>query len=572
MEHLCVGSYVRIMTSCAIPAERKFDPFCEKIMLSLCPAGAKVFSYTSADGYEVTYSYTNFNKIHSASQNLPTEVMQMALKKDTRAIERYFVQTIIPAMEEARKKNAVLALKNVILKDSTIADTTQLGTIGDLTKSDLKSKNDFVLSEFLTDVFIYAVAKTDNLVESAFTKSIKKDFYTAYNQMVDTIKFYEVTRPKGVAAIPLTSKGKFDKVFTPVSSETLSISAKHDLQIFCLKFDDFDFDYHGLWRHLRNNIGYYVYSRAQIETYMEDDEISALAYDAIAYIKKAIADGKLPTGNELGELLLYIFLEQVLIAPKLMSKVEIGNHGGFMTSESSCIHLLTANDTVPFSQVVLGTSMINGDLQAAIDAAFADAQKLKDRKKDERRFVEMFGDVIHNSKKWQVCLFAEITSSRLGKMLDAKQQTGRNSYPYLANFNVQWFRFNLENLNKMDFDEKDRAEFELREGDLLVCEGGEIGRCAVWHNELQPCFFQKALHRVRCNHQIILPDYLAWWFRYNCDYGGFSALAGAKATIAHLPGAKLKQLQVAVPPMELQEQFAVFVAQTDKSKVAVRKY
>ncbi len=50
------------------------------------------------------------------------------------------------------------------------------------------------------------------------------------------------------------------------------------------------------------------------------------------------------------------------------------------------------------------------------------------------RFVEMFGDVIHNSKKWQVCLFAEITSSRLGKMLDAKQQTGRNSYPYLANF------------------------------------------------------------------------------------------------------------------------------------------
>ena len=146
MEHLCVGSYVRIMTSCAIPAERKFDPFCEKIMLSLCPAGAKVFSYTSADGYEVTYSYTNFNKIHSASQNLPTEVMQMALKKDARAIERYFVQTIIPAMEEARKKNAVLALKNVILKDSTIADTTQLGTIGDLTKSDLKSKNDFVLS------------------------------------------------------------------------------------------------------------------------------------------------------------------------------------------------------------------------------------------------------------------------------------------------------------------------------------------------------------------------------------------------------------------------------------------
>ena len=187
------------------------------------------------------------------------------------------------------------------------------------------------------------------------------------------------------------------------------------------------------------------------------------------------------------------------------------------------------------------------------------------------RFIELFGDVIRNSKAWQMRVFADVASSRLGKMLDTKQQTGKCSYPYLANFNVQWFRFNIENLNQMDFDEDDRAEFELKDDDLLVCEGGEIGRCAVWHNEIQPCFFQKALHRVRCNRQIIHPDYLAWWFKYNCDHGGFAAIAGAKATIAHLPGVKLKQLQVAVPPLELQEQFAAFVEQTKKSKLAIQQ-
>lgn len=388
MEHLCVGSYVRIMTSCAIPAERKFDSFCEKAMLSLCPDGVTEFSYTSADGNDVIYTYQNFNKIHSASQNLPTEVMRMALTKDARAIERYFTTHIIPVLEEARKKNAVLALKNIILKDTHIADTTQLGTISSLTKNELKGKNEFVLSEFLTDIFIYAVAKTDNTVDAAFTKSIKKNFYAVYNQMSDTIKLYEVAKQKTIAAIPLTSKGSFGKVFTPISSERLSISANHDLQIFCLKFDDFGFDYHGLWKYLRNNIGYYVYSRAQIKQYMDDDEISVLAYDAIAHIKKMITNGKIPTGNELGELLLYIFLEQVLNAPKLMSKVEFGNYGGVFTSESAGIHLLTADATVPFNQVVLGASMINGDLQTAIDAAFADAQKLKNRKEDERRFVE----------------------------------------------------------------------------------------------------------------------------------------------------------------------------------------
>ena len=175
------------------------------------------------------------------------------------------------------------------------------------------------------------------------------------------------------------------------------------------------------------------------------------------------------------------------------------------------------------------------------------------------RFVEMFGNIIRNDKSWPIHNFSDIASSRLGKMLDAKQQTGKYSYPYLANFNVQWFNFNVDNLNQMDFNEAEQKEFELRDGDLLVCEGGEIGRCAVWHNEIQPCFFQKALHRVRCNRQLVQPDYLAWWFKYNCNHGGFAEIAGAKATIAHLPGIKLKQLQVALPPLSLQNEFAAFV-------------
>jgi len=187
------------------------------------------------------------------------------------------------------------------------------------------------------------------------------------------------------------------------------------------------------------------------------------------------------------------------------------------------------------------------------------------------RFVEMFGDIIRNDKSWPIHNFSDIASSRLGKMLDAKQQTGKYSYPYLANFNVQWFSFNVDNLNQMDFNEAEQKEFELRDGDLLVCEGGEIGRCAVWHNEIQPCFFQKALHRVRCNRQLVHPDYLAWWFKYNCNHGGFAEIAGAKATIAHLPGIKLKQLQVALPPLSLQNEFAAFVERVDQQKQTVQQ-
>ena len=187
------------------------------------------------------------------------------------------------------------------------------------------------------------------------------------------------------------------------------------------------------------------------------------------------------------------------------------------------------------------------------------------------RFIEMFGDIIQNTKNWELKSFTEIAKSRLGKMLDSKKQTGKEKYPYLANFNVQWFRFNLENLNEMDFSEADRIEFALKDGDLLVCEGGEVGRCAVWHNQIENCFFQKAVHRVRLNMDLVHPDYMAYWFKFRSDFNSFDDIVGSKATIAHLTGEKLKLLQIPVPPLSLQNSFAAFVQQIDKSKFTVQK-
>jgi len=187
------------------------------------------------------------------------------------------------------------------------------------------------------------------------------------------------------------------------------------------------------------------------------------------------------------------------------------------------------------------------------------------------RFVEMFGDPVINDRQFPVMKFSEIASSRLGKMLDKKNQTGKCAFPYLANYNVQWFRFDLSSLNTMDFTEADRQEFELRKGDLLVCEGGEVGRCAIWNNELEHCYFQKALHRVRCDTSVILPEYLAFTFLLHSKYNGFEDAISGVSTIAHLPGDRLKKLQVIVPPLPLQQKFAAFVHQVDAAKAAARR-
>ena len=126
--------------------------------------------------------------------------------------------------------------------------------------------------------------------------------------------------------------------------------------------------------------------------------------------------------------------------------------------------------------------------------------------------------------------------------------------PYLANYNVQWRIFKLDDMREMNFDADDQIEFELKSGDLLVCEGGEAGRCAIWNGQKTDCYFQKALHRVRCDSDLLIPEYLQEFFWHSSLRGGISKLV-TSATIAHLTGVKLKSLEVPLPPTSLQQNF-----------------
>jgi type I restriction enzyme, S subunit len=91
----------------------------------------------------------------------------------------------------------------------------------------------------------------------------------------------------------------------------------------------------------------------------------------------------------------------------------------------------------------------------------------------------MFGDVGQNQKSWPITTIGEVTKSRLGKMLDRGKDESSDPQFYLANVNVRWGQFDLSDLRTMDFSDADRREFDLRDGDVLVCEGGEVGRCAI---------------------------------------------------------------------------------------------
>jgi type I restriction enzyme, S subunit len=150
-------------------------------------------------------------------------------------------------------------------------------------------------------------------------------------------------------------------------------------------------------------------------------------------------------------------------------------------------------------------------------------------------------------------------------MLDTKRQTGKHTAPYLRNSNIQWNRIEFDDLLQMDFDEKDRREFTLSYGDLLVCEGGEVGRAAIWHNQMPNCYYQKALHRVRPKFDRVTSEYLLFFLWQMALSGGLADFTSV-ATIAHLTGEKLRQIPVPLPPLELQEEFARVVQNIEVNK------
>lgn len=140
----------------------------------------------------------------------------------------------------------------------------------------------------------------------------------------------------------------------------------------------------------------------------------------------------------------------------------------------------------------------------------------------------------------------------LGKMLDAEKNRGE-LHPYLGNSNVRWGSFELEALSTMRFEDHEEERYGIRDGDLIVCEGGEPGRCAIWRGNA-PMKIQKALHRVRT--KAGLDNYFLYYWFLRAGRTGELEPFFTGTTIKHLTGKALAELRIPLPPIDLQREAA----------------
>ena len=164
--------------------------------------------------------------------------------------------------------------------------------------------------------------------------------------------------------------------------------------------------------------------------------------------------------------------------------------------------------------------------------------------------------------KTRSVVLGDIADTCLGKMLDQRKNKG-DYQPYLANVNVRWGSFDLDNLPQMRFLKSEEELYGLQYGDILICEGGEPGRCAIWKDQIPGMKFQKALHRVRVHEVDVDFRWLFYRFLYARYRGEFDQYFSGTTTIKHMPGEKLVKIRIDLPEKYYQSKIADILSSYD---------
>lgn len=161
---------------------------------------------------------------------------------------------------------------------------------------------------------------------------------------------------------------------------------------------------------------------------------------------------------------------------------------------------------------------------------------------------------------WTTTTIGDLFDIGAGKTVNAAARHGEPKHPFLRTANVMWGHVDLSSVDRMHFTNEELASKTLRPGDLLVCEGGEIGRAAMWNGEIPQCGFQNHLHRLRPKSADVVTAFFMYalqaGFTLHARYEG----AGNKTTIPNLSRSRLEALEVPRPPPVEQRRIAAVLS------------
>lgn len=160
------------------------------------------------------------------------------------------------------------------------------------------------------------------------------------------------------------------------------------------------------------------------------------------------------------------------------------------------------------------------------------------------------------STLWPTSSIGALFDIGAGKSVTPASRGQEPKRSFLRTSNVLWGRFDLSEVDRMFFTDEEFAAKDLRSGDLLVCEGGDIGRAAVWQGQLAECSFQNHLHRLRPRRPDVCPEFYQFALEGGITLFGLIEGVGNRTTIPNLSRNRLAELTVPLPPPDEQRKIA----------------
>ena len=175
------------------------------------------------------------------------------------------------------------------------------------------------------------------------------------------------------------------------------------------------------------------------------------------------------------------------------------------------------------------------------------------------------------SEAWTWRPLGELFEIGAGKTMSAAARNGVDKTPFLRTSNVLWDEIDLLSIDEMSIPEHELPAKLLRQGDLLVCEGGEIGRAAIWNGQVETMSFQNHLHRLRPIAPNVEAHFYVFFLQSAFTQLGIFEGAGNKTTIPNLSRSRLAGLDVPQPPLDEQQAISAALSQVRHAIQAQRQ-
>jgi type I restriction enzyme S subunit len=227
-------------------------------------------------------------------------------------------------------------------------------------------------------------------------------------------------------------------------------------------------------------------------------------------------------------------------------------------------------------------------VQSAIEKTEKVINALKNLKKSMMKHLFTYGPVAEEEaekaelketeiglipKHWEVVRLGEVFDVKQGKQLSSKEsKEGKTLRPFLRTSNVLWNKIDISSISSMPFSDEEFETLKLRRGDILVCEGGDVGRTSVWEGQLEECAYQNHLHRLRPKENNIVNYFFSYWMEYAICLRGLYVNSANRTTIPNLSAQRLKSFLIPLPPLEEQQKIAQILQSIDQRIEKEEKY